>query len=209
MTVDASSLKIPVEAGIPRWSRAAVDLLTETATEYDRVLTTNEFADEVQRRAGAWANVTSKTWVRKVLGVVTLKCVKEGWPHLASLVVRPSDGKPGPWYFDVLAETGPGSAQDESHHAARQRLDCYEHFGADVPDGADPTLDPLRRRRTVRHLDAKPAPTRSAKTKATPPARTRPAAARKPQAPSEERRGKVCPTCFMEMPLSGVCANCA
>src|SRR5699024_2629147 len=165
--------------------------------------------DEVQRRAGAWANVTSKTWVRKVLGVVTLKCVKEGWPHLASLVVRPSDGKPGPWYFDVLAETGPGSAQDESHHAARQRLDCYEHFGADVPDGADPTLDPLRRRRTVRHLDAKPAPTRSAKTKATPPARTRPAAARKPQAPSEERRGKVCPTCFMEMPLSGVCANCA
>jgi len=209
VTVDASSLKIPVEAGIPRWSRAAVDLLTETATEYDRVLTTNEFADEVQRRAGAWANVTSKTWVRKVLGVVTLKCVKEGWPHLASLVVRPSDGKPGPWYFDVLAETGPGSAQDESHHAARQRLDCYEHFGADVPDGADPTLDPLRRRRTVRHLDAKPAPTRSAKTKATPPARTRPAAARKPQAPSEERRGKVCPTCFMEMPLSGVCANCA
>ena len=209
MTVDASSLKIPVEAGIPRWSRAAVDLLTETATEYDRVLTTNEFADEVQRRAGAWANVTSKTWVRKVLGVVTLKCVKEGWPHLASLVVRPSDGKPGPWYFDVLAETGPGSAQDESHHAARQRLDCYEHFGADVPDGADPTLDPLRRRRTVRHLDAKPAPTRSAKTKATPPARTRPAAARKPQAPSEERRGEVCPTCFMELPLRGVCANCA
>ncbi len=209
MTVDASSLKIPVEAGIPRWSRAAVDLLTETATEYDRVLTTNEFAEEVQRRAGAWANVTSKTWVRKVLGVVTLKCVKEGWPHLASLVVRPSDGKPGPWYFDVLAETGPGSAQDESHHAARQRLDCYEHFGADVPEGADPTLDPLRRRRTVRHLDAKPAPTRSARTKTTPPARTRPAAARKPQAPSEERRGKVCPTCFMEMPLSGVCANCA
>ena len=121
MTVDASSLKIPVEAGIPRWSRAAVDLLTETATEYDRVLTTNEFADEVQRRAGAWANVTSKTWVRKVLGVVTLKCVKEGWPHLASLVVRPSDGKPGPWYFDVLAETGPGTARDESQHAARQR----------------------------------------------------------------------------------------
>ena len=209
MTVDASSLKIPVEAGIPRWSRAAVDLLTETATEYDRVLTTNEFAEEVQRRAGAWANVTSKTWVRKVLGVVTLKCVNEGWPHLASLVVRPSDGKPGPWYFDVLAETGPGSAQDESHHAARQRLDCYEHFGADVPEGADPTLDPLRRRRTVRHLDAKPAPTRSARTKTTPPARTRPATARKPQAPSEERRGKVCPTCFMEMPLSGVCANCA
>lgn len=209
MTVDASSLKIPVEAGIPRWSRAAVDLLTETATEYDRVLTTNEFADEVQRRAGAWANVTSKTWVRKVLAVVTLKCVKEGWPHLASLVVRPSDGKPGPWYFDVLAETGPGTARDESQHAARQRLDCYEHFGADVPEDAEPTLDPLRRRRTVRHLDAKPAPARSAKTTAAAQAKTRPAATRKPQAPAEERRGQVCPTCFMEMPLSGVCSNCA
>src|SRR5699024_10111148 len=82
---------------------------------------TNEFAEEVQRRAGAWANVTSKTWVRKVLGVVTLKCTKEGWPYLASLVVRPSDGKPGPWYFDVLAETGPGTAPDEVHHAAERR----------------------------------------------------------------------------------------
>lgn len=209
MTVDASSLKIPVEAGIPRWSRAAVDLLAETATEYDRVLTTNEFANEVQRRAGAWANVTSKTWVRKVLAVVTLKCVKEDWPHLASLVVRPSDGKPGPWYFDVLAETGPGTARDESQHAAQQRLECYEHFGAEVPEDAQPTLDPLRRRRTVQHLDAKPAPTRSAKTTAAAQAKTRPAATRKPQAPAEERRGQVCPTCFMEMPLSGVCSNCA
>lgn len=203
----STSLKIPVEAGIPRWSRAAVDLLTETATEYDRVLTTNEFADEVQRRADAWANVTSKTWVRKVLGVVTLKCVKEDWPHLASLVVRPSDGKPGPWYLDVLAETGPGAAKDESHHAAKQRLACYLYFGADVPEGAGPTLDPLRLRRTVKHLDAKPKPARAsavrAERKAPATAKARASAAR-----TEERRGQVCPTCFMEMPLSGVCANC-
>lgn len=204
--MESSALKVPVESGIPRWSRAAVALLTETATAYNRVLTTSEFADEVQRRAGAWANVTSRTWVRKVLGVVTLKCTKEGWPYLSSLVVRPSDGKPGPWYFDVLAETGPGNAHDEIQHAAEQRLACYEHFGAEIPEGADPTLDPLRLRRQVRHLEPKGARRRPQSTPA--PARTRATPAR--QTPTrEERRGEVCPTCFMEMPVSGVCSNCA
>lgn len=211
----SSALKIPVESGIPRWSRAAIELLSETASEYDRVLTATEFANAVQDRSGAWANVTSKTWVRKVLAVVTLKCVKEGWPHLAALVVRPSDGKPGPWYFDVLAETGPGTAPDESHHAAEQRFACYAHFGAQVPADAEPTLDPLRRRRTVKHLDAKKAPTRNSKgasPKAAPARPGRRAPAPRPARPSatpDERRGSVCPTCFMETPLSGVCSTCA
>lgn len=201
--MDVPALKIPVESGIPRWSRAALGILTETASAYNRVLTTNEFAEEVQRRAGAWANVTSKTWVRKVLEVVTLKCSKEGWPYLASLVVRPSDGKPGPWYFDVLAETGPGTAQDEVHHAAEQRFACYQHFDAELPEDAEPTLDPLRLRRRVQHLDAKPAAARRAQTP-----RRASTPARKPT-PAGERQGQVCTTCFMEMPLSGVCPNCA
>lgn len=200
--MEAASLKIPVESGIPRWSRAALDLLLETATEYNRVLTTNEFADEVQRRAGAWANVTSKTWVRRVLAVVTLKCVKEGWPHLASLVVRPSDGKPGPWYFDVLAETGPGEARDEVHHAAHQRLECYRRFDEDLPLEAEVTLDPLRLRRQVHHLDA--TPKRATRARKAPAAPAKPARA----TPPAERRGQVCPECFMEMPVSGPCQNC-
>lgn len=201
-------MKIPVESGIPRWSRAAVGLLTETARAYNHVLTTNEFAEEVQRRAGAWANVTSKTWVRKVLEVVTLKCSEEGWPYLASLVVRPSDGKPGPWYFDVLAETGPGSAHDEVHHAAEQRLACYVHFEADIPEGAEPTTDPLRLRRQVKHLDAKPTKARRPQSSPRTTKALSPAPVRKPIA-AGERQGQVCTTCFMEMPLSGVCPNCA
>lgn len=196
-----NSPKIPVEAGIPRWSRAALALLLETATEYNAVLTSTEFADEVQRRAGAWANVSSRSWIRKVLAVVTLKCEKESWPHLASLVVRPSDGKPGPWYFDVLSQTGPGQSRDEVEHAATQRLACYEHFEAELPADPEPTLDPLRLRRRVQHLDA---PQRAA---------SRPKAAPRTPTPRKaapaERRGAVCPTCFMEMPLSGICPNCA
>lgn len=199
-------MKIPVESGIPRWSRAAVELLTETATSYNRVLTTNEFADEVQRRSGAWANVTSKNWVRKVLAVVTLKCTKEGWPYLASLVVRPSDGKPGPWYLDVLSETGPGDASDELTHAAQQRLASYRFFEAqDLPEDHSLTLDPLRQRRRVQHLEARtPSPQRSRTSRA----EAKPKEPRKAPA-AEERRGQVCPTCFMEMPLSGVCPECS
>jgi len=199
--VNPSSPKVPVEQGIPTWSESAVGLLCDIATEYNRVLTLNEFAQEVQRRSGVWANVTSKTWVRKVLQHVTQTCLDEGWPHLASLVVRPSDGKPGPWYLDVIAVTGRGDAGDDLTHAAHQRLACYIHFGAAVPPHADPTLDPLRLRRRVHNLDApRPKTQRRKQPKATP-TRTR-------QAPREVR-GQVCPTCFMEMPVSGECQNCA
>lgn len=206
--MNAPKLKIPVESGIPRWSRAAVELLTETATEYNRVLTTNEFAEEVQTRAGAWANVTSKTWVRKVLAVVTLKCTKEEWPYLASLVVRPSDGKPGPWYFDVLTETGPGTSNDEIHHAAEQRLACYQYFEAeDLPEEPEITLDPLRARRLVQHLDTVAAPSDRLRSSRPTPAPKPPSPVKRPSL--EERRGSVCESCFMEMPLSGTCPNCA
>lgn len=196
-----SSSKVPVEQGIPQWQRAAVSVLTEAATEYNRVLTVNEFADELQRRTGAWANVTSKTWVRKVLEHVTHTCTEEGWPHLASLVVRPSDGKPGPWYLDVISRTGRGQARDDVAHAAEQRLACYTHFGADVPAGAGPTADPLRLRRRVHNLDAPARPKRRPRS-----TRPKPVSAKAP--PKREARGRVCPTCFMEMPATGVCHNC-
>lgn len=203
--MDASDLKLPVESGLPRWSRAAVALLTETASEYNRVLTLNEFADEIQRRAGAWANVTSKTWVRRVLAVVTLKCTEEGWPYLASLVVRPSDGKPGPWYLDVLAQTGPGASGNEVQHAAEQRLACYKFFDAELPADAQVTLDPLRSRRRVHHLDTTARTTRaSTSTKSAAPEKTQ----TRPRA-AGERRGEICPTCFMEMPVSGGCPQCS
>lgn len=195
--------KVSVEAGIPGWSRAAIDVLLETATGYDGVLTTSEFAHAVQERAGAWANVTSQTWIRKVLKVVTLKCEKEGWPYLASLVVRPSDGRPGPWYMDVLAITGPGASTDERTHAAIQRLECYKYFEADVPLEAVPNVEALRSRRTVVRIAPQGRPARTRRGAPAPRVPKAPPAPKAAPAPAP-----VCPTCFMELPRTGVCLEC-
>lgn len=219
-------MKVSVENGIPGWSRAAVDLLQEVAGTFNATITSSDFAEEVQRRSGRWANVASKGWVRKVLAVVTLKCQREEWPYLSALVVRPSDGRIGPWYGDVLAITGPGDAPDEQHHAAGMRLQCYRAFGADVPEGAVPTLRPVsrtrvddaaRRRRSGTARNGSPAgggddaaadggsPAPAGTSNGEPAAR---ASRRRPQARPEERTGGICPTCFMQMPLTGECPNC-
>ena len=106
-------------------------------------------------------------------------------PPLTSLVVHKDDGQVGVGYDEVLRVYGQKPIHDQLEremHAAASRLECYRHWGADVPPDAQPTLS----------------------------ARTREVRERQPRvAAPEVRRGAVCPTCFMEMPLSGVCANCA
>ncbi|WP_152910550.1 hypothetical protein [Pseudactinotalea sp. HY160] len=238
-------MKVSVENGIPGWSRAALEVLQEVAGTYNATITSSALIEEIQSRSGRWANVTSKAWVRKVLAVVTLKCQREEWPHLAALVLRPSDSTVGPWYGDVLAITGPGTSPDEQHHAAEMRLECYRHFGADVPTGAVPVLRPVSRKRmddaarparsaggravagSVSAADdaegghggtAGPGPSSRAGAEAATPS-GRPArggdsgakgSGRRPQskAAGEERTGGICPTCFMQMPLTGECPNC-
>ncbi|MGO4604635.1 hypothetical protein [Terrabacter sp. 2YAF2] len=170
----------------PYWAKAAYEVLVETAGRYNAVITYSELAEQVQRRSSLRTKSQMRNWIGGLLvDLVKVNHVRNE-PPLASLVVHKDDGQVGAAYDEVLRVAGESPASDpleRENRAAAARLECYRHWGADVPADAQPTLSV--RARVVRAR--------------TPVART---------VHAEERRGAVCPTCFMEMPVSGACPNC-
>lgn len=177
------------------WVKHAYEILAETASRYNAVITYGDLAEEVQRRSGLWTKATMRHWVGALLvDIARVNNVREE-PALTALVVHKQDGRVGPGYDEVLRLAGQapsGDEQERETHAATARLECYRRWAHDVPEDAVPTFVTPARSGT----------TRTAGRSATPRARTTRTTR------TEERRGSVCPTCFMEMPLSGRCANC-
>ena len=170
----------------PHWAKAAYELLVETASRYNAVITYSELAEQVQRRSSLHTKSQMRNWITGLLADVVKVNHVRNEPPLASLVVRKDDGQVGAGYDEVLRVAGESPIADpleRETHAAAARLECYRHWGADVPADAEPTLS--ARARVVRAR--------------TPVVRT---------VHVEARRGAVCPTCFMEMPVSGPCPNC-
>jgi hypothetical protein len=118
-------------------------------------------------------------WIGGVLGKVAQECLRRGEPILSSLCVH-QNGTVGEGY-GIAVKWVYGTAPDDlDDHAANERLACYRHFGAVLPpDGGRAALTP--------QIEAR---------------RDRAAAQR------SERRGDICPTCFTELPVSGVCSIC-
>jgi len=174
----------------PYWVKHAYEVLVETAGRYNAVITYSELAEEVQRRSSLHTHSSMRNWIGGLVTDVAKVNHVRAEPPLTSLVVHKQDGQVGAGYDEVLRLAGePLSADplDRENHAAAARLECYRHWGADVPADAMPTLAPRARARETR-----------AQMPRTPRAAATP-----------ERRGAICPTCFMEMPLSGGCVNCS
>lgn len=170
----------------PYWAKHAYEVLVETAGRYNAVITYSELAEEVQRRSSLRTKSAMRNWIGSLLADLVKVNHVRNEPPLTSLVVHKDDGQVGPGYDEVLRAYGHAPIHDQLEretHAATSRLECYRHWGADVPADAQPTLSV--RARVVRAR--------------TPLART---------VHAEARRGAVCPTCFMEMPVSGACPNC-
>ena len=169
----------------PYWAKHAYEVLVETAGRYNAVITYSELAEEVQRRSSLRTKSQMRNWIGALLADLVKVNHVRNEPPLASLVVRKDDGQVGAAYDEVLRVAGESPISDplaRETHAAASRLACYRHWGADVPADAVPKL--------------------SAKTRVVRASTPRAAAAQ------EARRGAVCPTCFMEMPVSGPCPNC-
>ncbi|MEO6997877.1 MAG: hypothetical protein ABI112_07320 [Terracoccus sp.] len=168
----------------PIWVKHAYEILVDTAGTYNAVITYSELAEELQRRSGLATTSQMHHWIGALLEDVSKVNHVRQEPALTSLVVRKDDGQVGVGYGAVLRLWGQEPIDDQLEretHAAAVRLECYRRWGAEVPSNAVPTLSP--RMREVRD-----------RTTRTP--------------PTEERRGAVCPTCFMEMPVAGSCSNC-
>jgi hypothetical protein len=135
----------------------------------------------VQERSGIQTSQAVHHWIGDVLGRVARDCAERDEPLLSSLCVN-AVGEVGPSYAAaVLALTGEAPA-DPDDHGARQRLACYQHFGAEgLPaDGGSSALVP-------RLAEARSRALRAAKA-------SRPVA--------------TCPTCHMALLPTGACDTC-
>lgn len=181
------------------WVKHAYDTLVETASRYNAVITYGDLAEEVQRRSGLHTTAPLRNWVGDLLRMIAQANHLRDEPALTALVVHKHDGRVGAGYDEVLRLAGQPPIADEierENQAAAARLECYRRWCDDVPADARPTL--ATHTRPVRAATSGRSASRAAPTpsRATPRSR-------------EERRGGICPTCFMEMPVAGPCPNCS
>lgn len=174
----------PTEA-TSEWAAVAGEVLTEVAGHYLGLITYVDLAEQVQARTGLRTRAPYRSWIGSVLAAVVAQCRADGLPPLSSLVVYRVDS-------DVAVEEGTTLA----------RFACYRRFAADVPVEAVAEADALARAKEEAETPRQ-RPARQPRAPRAPRASTSTA---KPK-PAEEAP-KICPTCFMQLPASGICDNC-
>ncbi|MDP1820904.1 MAG: hypothetical protein Q8K58_13585 [Acidimicrobiales bacterium] len=161
------------------WTTAAVRLLEATASTYGSYLTYGQLAEAVQAETGIATRSLMQNWIGEILRAVSDADAVADQPMLSSLIVR-ADQTIGAGYGDAVHSRTGVLPEDLELHAAAERLACYRFYGAEVPDGAEPALPP-------NVASARATAARSARD-----AKPRP----------------VCPSCFMQLPLTGICGTC-
>lgn len=164
-----------------REAHAAVMVLQEIASEYNRTITYAELKEQVGAITHQPSDQLANTWANRVLNRTIQICEAEGHPRLTSLVVRASDGGVGDGFRGALRESGRDRIEDPQQLevvAAEERLECYRRFCPDFPDDAAPNLT----REYKAHLSR----------------RNRP----EPKAPA------VCASCGIQLPATGLCDRC-
>lgn len=153
---DGSAVKW--DEAVAEWSAAALPVLQDVASTYNRTITYVEFATAVQDATGIETRSLLQNWIGEVLGTVA-RTQPPDEPMLTALVIR-ADGTIGPGYADPIAERTGAAPPDLDWHSAEQRLACYQQFGADLPpDGGRPTL--TAQVATRRNRESAKAPVRS------------------------------------------------
>lgn len=184
MTESAQVRWVGVNEARAPWAEAAVEVLTAVASHYHAVITYDALAEQIQSRTGLRTRSQPRNWIGSVLGQVVASCRSAGLPPLTSLVAHRPDG---------------GLDLDESTISAR--LACYRRYADDVPADVIAQADAraqaerLAAEEQVRQQVDKPKQQRARRTVSRTPPRPEPAPA-------------ICPTCFMQLPASGVCDTC-
>ena len=168
------------EAARSAWAESARGVLIEPARSYGATVTTKQLSERVQDRTHIRTRRLTHYWIGDVLGRVARDCADREEPNLSALCVN-ADGGVGEGYGDIVQELTGAAVGDPETHAARERLECYRHFGAQMPaDGGRPQLtDRLAAART-----------------------------RSRKAAKDARPADVCPSCHMALPATGACDNC-
>jgi hypothetical protein len=188
-------------AALEAWSRAGRPVLVQVARRYGTLMAPSSFAEEVQAFSGVRTREDPTDWIDGVLDAVDIECVARHEPLLSAFCVGP-DGRIGARYEKLAVGVDPSATHDIEMHAATQRLEAHRCHGAVLPvDGGRPVLPPQLKRASA--SARKPSASTGARTRS---ARPKAPATRKPK-PAEIPRA-VCPTCFLQLPLTGHCDNC-
>jgi hypothetical protein len=167
------------------WAEEARQILTDVAGTYHRLIDRTDLAAEVQEASGVRTSKNPHYWLSRVLAQVAAVNAIKDEPALTALVVHRLNGTVGDDYDEVLRLAGVPAITDPNareKHAAAARMECYRWAGATMPaDGGHPALSPRLDQRIVRERKR----------------------AREDAVPT------VCPSCFMALPATGVCDNCA
>lgn len=172
---------IGTDAAHAAWAEAAREVLLEAARRYRGTVSHKDLAVQVQERSRVRTTRRSHYWLGDVLALVAAECVRRDEPLLPSLAVK-ADGTIAEGYADAVAEAHGQAPADRDDHAAIERLACHRHFDApDLPaDGGLAALTPLLEKRRAREKKVR----------------------------LEERPVPICPSCSMQIPVTGVCDNC-
>ncbi|MCW2837959.1 MAG: hypothetical protein JWQ15_2073 [Marmoricola sp.] len=176
--VDAS--EIGDDAARTAWAEAAREVLLETAGKYHAVITSKDLAAAVMSRSNIHTKRPSHYWMGDVLGRVAMDSAKRGEPLLSSLCVN-ADGSVGAGYAPNVIAAGGEMTGDPDDHAARERLECYRAFGADLPSGGGSWA-----------LTPRLSASRS----------------RERRAAAAEKMPPLCPKCHTAVPATGICDYC-
>ena len=168
------------EAARTAWAAAAREVLMETAMSYHSVITSKELAAEVMERSNITTSRPTHYWIGDVLGRVSADCAERDEPLLSSLCVN-AEGSVGKAYEGVVVAARGSQDGDADDHASVERLECYRHFGADIPKGGG-----------VRALTPRLSASRS----------------RERRARAAEKMPPLCPSCHTAVPSTGICDYC-
>ncbi len=185
-------------AALEAWSRAARPTLVQVARRYGSLTAPDDLAEAVQVLSGVRSHEPADVWIDDVLDAVDTECVTRNEALLSAFCIQ-ADGHVGERYRQRVATLERSAPADIEMHAAKQRLAAHQYHGAVLPvDGGQPTLP--------RHLVRVRASATKTSTRTRTP-RTRVAAPPKPKKPDPPKR-PVCPTCFLQLPVTGRCDNC-
>lgn len=115
-----------------------------------------------------------------MLASIAERCAANNEPQLTALCVKTADETVDEGFTKVFELAGKPVPEDLQMAAAQARFECYQHYGATIPKGATASLTPKVAR--VRML----------------------AAAKR----REETPPILCPTCLVQLPLTGNCDEC-
>lgn len=166
---------------VAAWAAAGRPVLEAVARSYGSYATYQQIAEAVQHEASITTAVPFRHWIGQVLGAIAAEQrSRSDEPFLTALVVR-ADGTIGDGYAIPVEDRDDVVPADLEMHAAEERLRCYRHFGAEIPpEGGRATL-------------TREVATRRSNARRNSPPRARP----------------VCPNCFLQLPSTGICDNCA